>query len=220
MDVSANKWYMLAPQFDDVSNGGSDTIDLLKIMDLEGVTVQTWANRASATQIQVYNPASSAYTIYYYTVNNNVTGWRRNPTPSTSLPVAIGSGVWLKVAEATDGKIKMAGQVKSAESVTVNVGGDGEWTIASNPYPTALTQGNMTTTGITEQPWANRAAASQLQVYNPDTESYTIFYYTSGNGGTAWRKSPAAPTSTDVICPVGSSFWVKSSTSGTLTFSL
>ena len=212
---------MLAPQFEKLGEDNSATADLLSVMSINGITVETWANRANATQIQVFNPSTSLYTIYYYTTNAGVTGWRRNPTPATEIPVAYGAGVWLKVVSAEEGAtITRAGQVKSVESFSVNVGGDVTWQIVSNPYPAPIKQANLATAGLTAEPWANRANASQIQVFNPSTSIYTIYYYTSGTGGTFWRRTPAAPSEAEEICPSGAAFWIKAQSAGTLTFSL
>ena len=212
---------MLAPQFEEIGSSEATTVDLIQTLNISGVTAETWANRANATQIQVFNPASGGYTLYYYTTNAGETGWRRTPAVATTLPINVGSGVWLKVMTATaDANISFSGQVRAAETTVVNFGNEGTWTMVSNPYPTALTQGKLTTAGITAQTWSNRANAAQIQVFNPASDGYTIYYYTSGNGGTFWRNSPAAPAASAVICPAGSSFWVKSSEAGTLTFSL
>ena len=211
---------MIAPQFEDVNGTTTTEIDLLSVMKTEGLTATTFAQRANASQIQVYDPATSGYTIYFYTSGTGGTGWRKSPAAPTTLPVKVGSGVWLKVAAATDASITIAGQVRSAETTTVNVGDAGIWQVVSNPYPTALTVGKLTTAGLTATTFAQRANASQIQVYDPTTSGYSIYFYTSGTGGTAWRKSPAAPAATEVICPAGGAFWVKATSAGSLTFSL
>ena len=219
--LSSNTWYMLAPQFEDVANTGSATIDLLKICDFKGLVAKTYANRASASQITVYNPSTQLYTYYYYTSGNGGTGWRANPAAPTTLIVPVGSGVWLKVGEVEgDASVTLSGSVNAAESVTVNIGDQGVWSIVSNPYPTALTIGMINTTGITAQSYANRASASQICVYNPTTQLYSYFYYVNGNGVSVWRSTPAVPTESTVICEPGAAFWVKSPTSGSITFSL
>ena len=219
--VSAGSWYMLAPQFETIGAEATATANLLSIMTVEGVTAETWANRSNASQIQVYTPSTGLYTIYYYTTNQGTTGWRRNPTAATEIPVPYGSGVWMKIVTAQEGaSVKLLGQVSSTTSFTVNVGAEGTWQILSHPLPVAITQGNISTSGLTAETWANRANASQIQVFNPSTGLYTIFYYTSGNGGTFWRRSPAAPASTEEICPVGQAVWVKALSSGSITFTL
>ena len=219
--IEGNKWYMIAPSFEDVGSAEATTVDLIKTLSISGVTVETWSNRANATQIQVFNPATGGYTLYYYTVNAGVTGWRRSPSVATELPIKVGTGVWLKVMSAESGaNVTFAGQVRAAETTVVKFGDEGTWTMVSNPYPTPLTQGKLVTTGITAQTWSNRASASQLQVFNPASGGYSIYYYTSGVGGNCWRNSPSAPSADAVICPAGASFWVKSSAEGTLTFSL
>ncbi len=217
--VSSGKWYMLAPQFETIGAEATATANLLSIMTVEGITAETWANRNSASQIQVFNPANSAYTVYYYTTNQGATGWRRNPTVATDIPVPYGAGVWLEVVTAEEGaNVNLLGQVSTTTSFTVSVGQEGTWQILSHPLPVAITQGNISTSGVTAETWANRANASQIQVFNPETSSYTVFYYTSGTGGTFWRRTPAAPAATDVICPVGQAVWVKAVSAGSVTF--
>ena len=218
--VNANTWYMIAPQFEDVNGTTTTEIDLLSVMKTEGLVAPTFAQRATASQIQVYDPATSLYNVYYYTSGTGGTGWRKSPAAPSTLPVKVGSGVWMKVAAAENASVTIAGQVRAVETTTVNVGDAGTWQIVSNPYPTALTQGKLTTTGLTAVPFAQRANASQIQVYDPTTSLYNVYYYTTGTGGTAWRKSPAAPASTDIVCPAGGAFWVKAVNPGTLQFSL
>ena len=125
------------------------------------------------------------------------------------------------VHEAEDGaKITVAGQVKAADDFSVNVGNDGEWKIVSNPYPTDLTIGNLTTTDLAAVTYANRLNGSQISVYNSATGLYNTFYYVNGTGGVQWRASPPMPAASTVICPIGKGFWVKAASAGTLTFSL
>lgn len=229
--VEAGKWYMLAPQFEDVANPGQDTIDLLKTLTTTGIKAQTYANRLKGSEIQVYNPATKGYTHYYYVQSGSgasaVTQWRSSPAVPSSFPVKVGSGVWLHVVE-LDGEtatLTFNGQVKSATTFTKNVGGDnGEWDIISNPYPVALTLGMLTTEGLTAQTYANRLKGSEIQVYNPATSGYTHYYYVQSGSGASivkqWRNTPAAPADSTVLVGVGGSVWIHALDEGTLTFTL
>ena len=217
ISVEAGKWYMLAPQFEDVANAGGATIDLLKTMTFDGFKAVSYANRLNGSKISIYE--GGAYTTYYYVNGTGGVGWRKTPAAPTTLPVNVGSGVWLWVQD-TEGEasITTSGQVKDANTFSVNVGNDGEWKIVSNPYPTDLTIGNLATTDLTAVTYANRLNGSQISVYNAG--AYTTFYYVNGSGGTQWRTSPPMPAASTVICPIGKGFWVKAASAGTLTFSL
>ena len=231
IEVESGKWYLLAPQFEDVSNAGQATIDLLKTLKATGLVAQTYANRASASQIQVYNPQTMGYSYWYYCKSGSgdaaVSQWRSSPAVPASFPVNVGCGIWLRVGdvESTGATITFNGQVKTADSFTINVGGDnGEWNIIANPYPVPLTLNMLTTAGLTAQTYANRVNASQIQVYNPATEGYTYWYYCkSGSGDAAvsqWRSSPGVPAETTQVVGVGGAFWIKAKEAGTLTFTL
>ena len=219
--VKPNTWYMLAPQFNDVAAENLSTVDIIKVLSMNGVSVQTWANYSLASQIKVLNPSTGIYKTYYYTSGAGGTGWRQNPAAPSTLNVGVGEGVWLYVAAAEDSvSVTMSGQVSELTSNPVSVGSNGEWQIVCNPYPVELTHGKIVTSGITAVPWSQYQNAAQIKVLNPDTGIYTTYYYTSGAGGTQWRANPAAPTATAVICGAGAAFWVKTTTAGTLTFSL
>ena len=220
-ELSADTWYMLAPQFNDVAAIDETTIDLLKVAKFEGLVAKPWAQNASASQIKIIDPATGGYTTYYYITGAGGIGWRMNPAAPTKLPVKVGVGVWFKVAEASGTpSITISGQVKEGASSTTTVGDKGEWQIICNPFPVDLTIGKLTTSGLIAKPWAQNASAPQIKVIIPSTGGYTTYYYITGAGGTQWRKNPAAPAATEKICGVGEAFWVKAPEEGVLTFSL
>ena len=65
INIEGGKWYMVAPQFEDVANAGGETIDLLKTMTFEGFKAVTYANRLSGSKISIYNSSTGLYTTYY-----------------------------------------------------------------------------------------------------------------------------------------------------------
>ena len=219
--LEANKWYLVAPQFKDVA-AETETIDLLSNMTITGIQPVLFADRANGSQIQIYNPASSGYTIYYYISDSkNGTAWARtkNNVPTT-MPITLGEGFWLKVGTTdASASLSVKGSVKAETEKSVNIGADGEWQILCNPYPMALTWDNIVTSGIVAAPFADRATqCTQIQVFNAAAQGYTIYYYISDSkNGTAWARTKNNVAS-GTLAEIGQAFWVKSPTAGTLTF--
>ena len=222
ISLEAGKWYLVAPQFKDVASDTA-TVDLLSNVKFEGLTAVPFTSRASGAQIQVFNPASQSYTIYYYISDSKEgTAWARtkNNVP-TEIPLSLGEGFWLKVGgvDENGAALTVQGSVYSETSKTAEVGASGEWQILCNPYPVALDWSALTTAGIEAAPFANRATlCPQIQVYNASSQAYTIFYYISDSKeGIAWARTKNNLAS-GTMAEVGQAFWVKSPTTGTLTF--
>ena len=219
--LTANTWYLVAPQFKQVS-ATTDIVDLLGNVTFTGLQAVPFASRATGAQIQIYDSANEKYSIYYYISDSkNGTAWAKskNVVPET-IPLSLGEGFWFKTGtlEGDTASLRVLGSVKSEISKTINVGVDGEWMIACNPYPVALSWDNVTTS-LEAKPFANRNTdCAQIQVYDAANEKYSIYYNISDSkNGTAWAKTKNT-LATGTMAEAGQAFWVKAPTSGSLTF--
>lgn len=222
--VAADSWYMIATQFKGIGQV-TDVIPVNQLCTVKGIDATTFSTRNDGAQIQVYNGVG--YTIYYYISDaRNATGpcWTSsNRALADTVTIPLGTAFWLKTPATVgaDASITVAGEVKTdATTVTTPVGAS-EWTQVANPFPTDLTLGMITTTGLTAQPFANRNSGAQIQVYNG--VGYTIYYYISdarNATGPCWTTSNRAAADTTVVATAGQGFWVKSSEAGSLTFTL
>ena len=237
--VSANTWYMLAPQFNGVADGSTDEIDILKVLSTIDITPQAYAAATAASlcsQIQIYE--NGGYTTYYYINNGRRTGdpqtgsligWGKNRTLANEIKVKAYQGFWVKIISVGDNpQITFAGEVRDAASTDVPITGsaEGVWTICNNPYPVAAKFADITVTGIEPQAYAAATAANlctQIQVY--ENGGYTSYFYINngrqtGVEGTGsligWGKNRTLYLN-DFI-QAGQSFWIKAYSSGSLTF--
>ena len=220
--VAADSWYMVATQFKGVGQT-TDVMPVNQLCGVSGIDAVTFANRNNGLQIQVYN--GTGYTIYYYISDaTGATGpvWANTRRPvADTVTIPLGSAFWLKTPATVgaDASVTVAGEVKTdAKTKTIDVGAS-EWTQVANPFPTDLTIEMITTTGLTPATFATRNSGPQIQVYNGS--GYTIYYYISdatGATGPVWANTRRP--STGKIANAGQGFWVKSSSAGSLTFTM
>jgi uncharacterized protein (TIGR02597 family) len=164
---------------------------------------------SSAENIQVWNPNTQGYTVYYYKTTGAIggTGWRGS-SPSvnvTNQQLYIDQG--LLVIRKTTGlvNVQLVGGVKLGTTISPVVSGA---TFIGNVYPAGQPLGSSTlytgnpATGLTG---GSVSSADNIQIWNPLTQGYTVYYYktTGAIGGTGWRgSSPSVDASTNTI-PLG-----------------
>jgi hypothetical protein len=150
-------------------------------------------------QSVIFSWNGSAYTKYTYF--SAAPGWFDNLfTPSDGVLIGQGDAVWLKGGSAAVDVI-MAGEVPSAASITNNlvVG----FNMIANPYPVALTLGDLPAASISDQD----------VVFTWNGSAYTKYTYFSAAPG--WFDNLFTP-SDSVAIPVGDGFWLDSGAGGTL----
>jgi len=227
-EIAGGKLSCVALQFADV--GGDGDVASIAKLATTGVTPGVWATMESeAPSILIYNGVG--YDYYYYisdaydAENNTVTAWSdAGGNEAVNAMKTLGTGLWLRVpAESCDtGVLTQAGQVNDAATSTIDI--DVGLTLAANPYPTALNLSKVTTVGLTPGEWATmESAAPCIMIYNG--VGYDYYYYISdaydaeNNTVTAWSDA-GGNVVTDDIATTGKAFWARSTTAGTLTFSL
>ncbi len=181
-----------------------------------------------APEIMFYNGVG--YDHYYYITDaydaggNEVTAWADSNGDATDVSKALGTGFWLRIPTGTcdTGSLTAAGQVSVAATLTIDI--TAGLTLASNPYPTAMDFSKITTSGLTAGAFSTMTTdAPEIMIYNG--VGYDHYYYITdaydagGNEVTAWADSNG-DASTGAIAICGQAFWAKSSSAGTLTFSL
>jgi uncharacterized protein (TIGR02597 family) len=172
---------------------------------------QGGANAGVADNVQVWNPNSQGFSVYYFkTTGLGGTGWRSNASTSintSNTVLYIDQGILLSRRVTGDVAVKLVGGVKLTNTVSVIV--TNGLTFAGNVYPAGLplgTSGLYTgspTTGLNGG--ANAGVADNVQVWTPSVQGYTVYYFkTTGLGGTGWRSnaSTSINTATNTI-PLG-----------------
>ena len=240
--VVAGQFYMVAVQFADVQ-ASADVANFNSFITTTCAPGEygdgTDFSFGNAPQIQVLNSDGLGYTKYYYISDaydandNPVSGncWADDGgyIATAADAQALSKGFWFKSAE--NGTINCSGQV-SATSEIQNSPTANQFNIVANPYPVALGLNSAGTAGFTPGAYGDGTDfsfgnAPQIQVLNSDGLGYTKFYYISDAydsndnpvSGNCWADDGGyIVTGTQV--PVGQSFWVKSASAGTFTFSL
>lgn len=240
-EVKAGQFYMIAAQFADV--GAADVANFNKFFATTcaageyGDGTDTTMN--NAPQIQVLNANGLTYTKYFYisdaydSNDNPVVGncWADGGGYIVTAEdvMALSKGFWFKAM--TEGTITASGEV-SATAEIENSPTANQFNIVGNPYPVALGLNSAATAGFTPGEYGDGTDttmnnAPQIQVLNANGLTYTKYYYISDAydsndnpvSGNCWADGGGyIVTGTQV--PVGQSFWVKSASAGTFTFSL
>ena len=228
-EIAGGKLSCVALQFADV--GGDGDVASIAKLATTGVTPGVYESmNTQAPCIMIYNGVG--YDRYYYisdaydAENNMVTAWADgNGDEAKTATKTLGTGLWLRVpAETCDtGALTQAGQVNNAATTTIDIGVG--LTLAANPYPTALNLSKVTTEGLTSGVYLTmNTEAPCIMIYNG--VGYNRYYYISDaydSDGvtevTAWADGNGDAVTTD-IATTGKAFWARSSSAGTLTFSL
>ena len=179
--------------------------------------------------IMIYN--GIGYDFYYYisdgddgTERFDLTGWtdyEGNLAGEVGVP---STGFWLRIPEATcsTGSLTESGAVESEATTSVIIASG--LTLAGNPYPTALNLSAVVTSGLKAGEYNSMETdAPCIMIYNGI--GYDFYYYISdGDDGTerfdltGWMNYEGNVAG--VVAPAGTGFWLRSTTAGTLTFSL
>ena len=241
-EVKAGQFYMVGVQFADVSAKA----DVANFNNFFATTCAPGeygdgndASMNNAPQIQVLNASGIGYTKYYYI--NDAVDAEENPVPgncwanqdgfiaTNSDALDLAKGFWFK--SMTDGTVNCSGQVSATGDRGRTIIAD-QFNIVANAYPVALSLNSAESTDFTPGEYGDGNDASmnnapQIQVLNASGVGYTKYYYISDAvdaeenpvSGNCWvNQDGYMATGTQV--PVGQSFWVKSASAGTFTFSL
>jgi uncharacterized protein (TIGR02597 family) len=168
------------------------------------------ANGGAADEIEVWNPTSQGFVNYYYKTTTSLggSGWRS--TANTSINVSntvlyIDQGFEVERRTAAGNvNLLLVGAVKLSNTISVVYGTNSAglgFTLAGNVFPAGIPLGTSglytgnSATGLNGG--ANGGAADEVQVWNPNTQGYTFYYYktTTSLGGSGWRST--ANTSID-----------------------
>ncbi|MBQ6341076.1 MAG: hypothetical protein IJI36_18225 [Kiritimatiellae bacterium] len=218
--VTAGKLHCVGLQFGDVGADGELSISSLATSN---ISAGLWESMSTdAPCIMIYN--GSSYDYYYYISdageNYDETGWADGDGNIVTATEPVGSGLWLRIPEgmAENGKITEAGKVESADTVTLTISQG--LTLGSNPYPMSLDMSKVTTVGLAPGLWETMSTdAPCLMIYNGS--SYDYYYYISDAGEnydeTGWADGDGNLVTT--VASAGEAFWLRTSSTGTLTFS-
>jgi uncharacterized protein (TIGR02597 family) len=170
------------------------------------------SSAGAADNINVWNPNTQSYSVYYFKTGGlGGTGWRSASSTTintTNIVLYIDQGLFIARRTTGDVTNKLVGAVKLGTTISPVVTNGS--TFAANVFPAGQPFG--TSTLYTGSPATGLAggssagAADNVDVWNPATQSYIVYYYkTGGLGGTGWRSgaSTTIDASTNAI-PLGS----------------
>ena len=224
--IAGGKLSCVALQFNDV---GSTDVSSLSNLSTTGLSAGSYENMTTdAPCIMFYNGVG--YDFYYYISDaydadgDEVTAWADLGGDAVDISKTLGTGFWLQIPAGTcdTGSLTQAGAVNSDATTTIVIS-EG-LTLAGNPYPTAVTISKMVTSGLVAGVYDSMTTeAPCIMVYNG--VGYDFYYYISdaydseGNEVTAWADLGGDAVTGNIANP-GEAFWARSTTAGTLTFSL
>ena len=225
--IAGGKLSCISLQFADV--GGSGDEAAIEKLASSGLTAGIYDTMSTdAPCIMIYNGVG--YDTYYFisdaydSEGNVVTAWADSNGDAINVTKTLGTGFWLNVpAETcTTGSLTQSGEVSDAATSTIDIAAG--LTLAGNPYPTAMNMSKIATSGLIAGIYDTMSTdAPCIMVYNG--VGYDTYYYiedaydAEGNSVTAWADSNGDAV-TGEIAEAGEAFWARSSTAGTLTFSL
>ena len=158
-----------------------------QLNDLTGPGLHGAEMTADADQIQIWDPNTGTYEMWYYYVcesDHSDDGWwdllyqsdRFEDVHPDGLP--NGSSVWLLSAkESSGGAVSNSGAVDPAKSVTLTLT-KGKFNMFANPFPVGLQLNN-----ADQVSWENAngaempSQADQIQIWDPTTGTYEMWYY-------------------------------------------
>ena len=239
--VVAGQFYMVAVQFSDV--GAADVANFNNFFATTCAPGEYGdgedASMNNAPQIQVLDASGLGYTKYYFIsdaydaednpVDGNCWASQDGYIVTDADVLALGKGFWFKAMAA--GTITCSGQVSATSDLGSTVTAD-QFNIVANAYPVALNLNAAESTNFTPGEYGDGEDASmnnapQVQILDASGLGYTKYYYINDAydaednpvSGNCWA-SQDGYIATGTQIPVGQSFWVKSASAGTFTFSL
>ncbi|MBR0198320.1 MAG: hypothetical protein IJQ34_09340 [Kiritimatiellae bacterium] len=173
----------------------------------------------SSDQIQVWDPSTSSFTVYFYRAYN-ANRFPAGPawvkvgatTTVTTDSIPHGAGVWFaRPTTAQAGSIYVSGLVNAAPYTHDIAAG---FNMISSAFPTDLKLNNGPIDWATCGAVSGSAAGSsdQIQVWDNESNSFTVYFYRAYNAnrfpaGPAWVKVGATTTATTDSIPAGKGFW-------------
>jgi uncharacterized protein (TIGR02597 family) len=177
---------------------------------------QGGTSSGNADNVQVWDPSTQGYTIYYFKTSSSLggSGWRSSGNSTTdkgSTPLYIDRGMTILRSPASNLNVLLVGAVKLGPTISPIIGGS-KVTRAANVYPFAFTLANSglftgsTATGLQGGTSANNS--DQVQIWDPSAQNYTVYFFktSSSLGGSGWRSSGNSTTDkSGVTYPLGGS---------------
>jgi hypothetical protein len=232
LDITPGKFNMLAVQWDAV---GGDDLDIQAILaDPLGAGLQggMFATMADADELQVWDPTTSNYALYWlYDSGGKYPTWDgrwidKGTGDPAAAPFAKGSAFWLLSKGTTAASLLSAGQAPAVGAVT-NTLVPGKFNMIANPYPAPYALNgplapDLLAAGAQGGIFATMADADELQVWDPTTSNYALYWlYDSGGEYPTWDgrwidKGTGDPTAAEL--PMGAAAWYLSKGSDPVDF--
>jgi uncharacterized protein (TIGR02597 family) len=199
---------------------GSSTIKITPMWTLGtvfGITnsagLQGGAVASQADVVQIFNPATGASTLYFYSTTNN--RWQTGGTDATNAVIQPDAGLRIERKTATAVSFNLTGAVKLGPTGIFvqggnNAGNPTNINYISNPYPTAsttLATSNLYT-GSSATGVLGGAVASQadtLSLYDSASGLSTIYFYNTTNS----RWQTGGTDASNVTIPDGTAVTIK-----------
>ena len=229
INLTGGQLNCVALQFYDV--GATDSAASIANLTSTGLTAGSYDTMNTEAPCIMFYDGAGGYDYFYYISDaydadgNMVTTWADANGDETDIAKFLGSGFWFKVPEATctTGTLIHAGEVSNAESLTINIASG--LTLAGNPFPAGLDLSKVTTEGLEPGIYDTMNTEAPCVMVYDGAGGYNYFYYISdaydadGNMVIAWADANSDAI-VGVVAKQGEAFWARSSTVGTLTFTI
>ena len=226
-DIAGGKLSCVAFQFADV--GAADESASIAKLSTSGLSAGVYDTMTTeAPCIMIYNGVGYDYYFYisdaFDAEGNEVTAWADPNGDVIDDSKSLGTGFWLRIPEGTcnTGTLTQSGAVSSDVDTTITIANG--LTLAGNPYPTATNLTKIETTGLVAGGYDTMTTdAPSIMFYNGVGYDYYFYisdaYDAEGNEVTGWADPNGDIATTDVAEP-GVGFWMRTSTAGSLKFTL
>jgi hypothetical protein len=221
---------MIAFNFQPVTGSGAEAFYITNFVGNTSALI-AGSGATSSDQIQVWDPATAAFSVYFYRAKSNRfpagPAWVKTTAGSTVTADTIptGAGVWFArpdTAPAT-ANLTVSGEVgASAHTHTIASG----FNMISSAFPVdmALNGGAIDWAACGAVAGSGATSSDQIQVWDATTQTFTVYFYRAKSNrfpaGPAWVNTTAGSTATTDTIPAGKGFWYarpSTSAAGTLT---
>ena len=207
---------MIALNFQPVGTSNAFAVTNL-ISSTDGLVAGSGA--VSSDQIQVWDPETSSFTVYYYRAYN-ANRFPAGPawvkvgatTTVTTDSIPHGAGVWFaRPTTSSEGSINLSGLVNAA-SFTHDIASGFNMISSAFPVDLKLNNGPIDWVACGAVAGSGAVSSDQIQVWDNAANAFTVYYYRAYNAnrfpaGPAWVKVGATTTATTDSIPAGKGFW-------------
>ena len=211
-----------------VQVGSGEALDISDAVKVSGLNGLDEGLEKFVTTLKVWTGTS--YDAYGYVNAEEAAAWEwpeaadkwllEDMTDIATVPVPAGNGFWVKAAQT--GTITLIGQVPAAAETSINV--TPGFSLISCPYAKDINIQDIKVNGLNGLDEALEKFVTIIKVWTGT--SYDTYGYVNAEEAAAWEWPEAADKwlledmtdIADVTIPAGAGFWIKTSGTGSVTF--